>query len=86
MEFEGAVVQEQGVKFGIVVVQRHVLQNSQEESSMGRFGKQAFGPMPIVLMVQDHQGVPTYSGRPDIVRSLASTDFTRIPWKKFTTN
>jgi hypothetical protein len=83
MTFQGAVVREQGVTFGIVVVQGHVLNSSSEGDNMRRFGRQAFGPMPIVLMAQNSHGVPTYQGRKDIVNFLASIDFRRIPWKEY---
>jgi hypothetical protein len=85
-QFQGAVVQEQGVTFGIVVVQRHVLDSPTDAAGAQRFGRRAFGPMPIVLMGQDSNGVPTYYGRPDIVRFLASVRMERIPWKDYTLN
>jgi hypothetical protein len=46
----------------------------------------AFQFVPIVLMEQDGRGVPTYYGRPDIVRFLASIDFRRLPWKQWILN
>jgi hypothetical protein len=33
---------------------------------------QLFGRIPVVAMEQDSRGVPTYFGRPDLVRFLAS--------------
>jgi hypothetical protein len=45
---------------------------------------QAFGPIPIVLMAQDGRGVPTYQGRPDIVRFLSNVFVEQIPWQRYT--
>ena len=81
MQFEGAVIKEQGVTFGIVIVKPSVLHSPQSKAEMQRFGTRAWGAMPIVLMAQDSQGVPSYYGRNDIVRFLANIDVAVVPWK-----
>lgn len=83
-QFEGAKVTEQGITFGIVIVGPHVLHNSQEQVSARALGTQAFGPIPIVLVAQDSRGVPTYQGRPDIVRFLSNIFVEQIPWQRYT--
>lgn len=84
MQFEGAVVKEQGITFAIVVVKPHVLQNpSTREEARSSFSYH-FPNMPIILMAQNSSGRPEYHGRTDIVKFLASIDFRRIPWKKYT--
>lgn len=84
MQFEGAVIKEQGITFGIVVVKPHVLSISSTADQMRSFGTRAFGPMPIILMAQDARGIPTYSGRKDIVNFLANISPSRIPFKRYT--
>ena len=84
MRFQGAVIREQGVIFGIVVVKHHVLDSSNARISMQDFGIRAFGPMPIVLMAQDFRGRPTYWGRKDIVNFLSKIPLYCIPWKEYT--
>lgn len=86
MRFQGALVREQGVTFGILVVKPHALNNPTQADAMQRLGRQAFGPVPIILMAQNSRGVPTYSGRSDIVRFLARTPMWAIPWKQYTIN
>lgn len=86
MKFQGALVKEQGVTFGIVVVKDSVLRTPNQADSMRRFGMQAFGPVPIVLMSQNSRGVPTYSGRRDIVNFLARIPMQVIPWREYTLN
>jgi hypothetical protein len=83
MDFDGAVVTEQGVTFGIVIVKPHVLNSSQEQVGVRSLGTQAFGPIPIVLMAQDSRGVPTYNGRPDIIRFLSNIFVEQIPWQHY---
>lgn len=86
MRFQGAVVKEQGVTFGIVIVKRHVVQNRGEAArATGSFAP-TFGGIPVVLMAQDHRGVPTYMGRNDIVRFLANVPMEAIPWREYTLN
>ena len=86
MQFDGAVIKEQGQVFGIVIVKSHVIQSPTESTQMRNFGIRAFGNMPIVLACQNSQGRFTYNGRKDIVKFLASISPSRIPWKKYTIN
>jgi hypothetical protein len=83
MHFEGAVIKEQGVTFGIVVCKPSVLNSSSDRTNMVTFGQQALGLMPIVLMAQDARGVPTYWGHRDIVDFLSHIDPARIPWMRY---
>lgn len=83
-QFEGAKITEQGVTFGIVIVKPHVLHSTQDQIGMRALGIQAFGPIPIILMAQDSRGVPTYQGRPDIVRFLSNIFVEQIPWQRYT--
>lgn len=84
MNIDGAVITEQGVKFAIVIVKSHVLNNSMECDKARNAFQQYFARMPIILMAQDHNGRPTYQGRKDIVGFLANIDPSRIPWKRYT--
>ena len=86
MQFEGAVVKEQGITFAIVVVKSHVLNNSVECDDARRSFRGIFPGMPIILMAQDSRGTPTYQGRTDIVKFLANINASRIPWKRYDYN
>ena len=86
MKFQGALVKEQGVTFGIIVVKPHVIDNPSEANSMRTLGARAFGPVPIILMAQNSRGLPTYSGRRDIVSFLAKVPMQAIPWREYTLN
>lgn len=83
MQIQGSVIKEQGITFAIVIVKKEVLSSSNRESIRNSFIS-IFGNIPIILMAQDSRGIPTYSGRPDIVKFLAKIDFRRIPWKTYT--
>jgi len=83
MRFQGSVIKEQGVTFGIVVVKPHILNLPNERNDMQTFGRRAFGMMPIVLMAQDSRGTPTYYGRRDIVDFLSNVPTYQIPWKEY---
>lgn len=84
MQIEGAVIKEQGLTFAIVIVQRHVLQSQFEGNRAIASFRALFPGMPVVLMAQDSRGIPTYYGRNDIVRFLASVPMEAIPWKRYT--
>ncbi len=84
MRFQGAVIREQGVTFAIVVVKKHVVDSrSQADKAIGSF-RPVFPGLPIVLMAQDHRGLPTYYGRADISRFLTGVPAQMIPWRDYT--
>ena len=64
MQFDGALIKEQGVTFAIVVVKPQVLTSPSKEKIRAGF-KVYFGNIPIILMAQNTRGVPTYDGRTD---------------------
>lgn len=83
MRIQGAVIKEQGVTFAVVIVKPHVLRNPTAAAE----AIQAFTPIfrvPVVLMAQDSRGTPTYHGRPDIARFMASVPLQAVPWKEYT--
>lgn len=83
MKFQGAILKEQGVTFAIVIVKRHILNQSSEAERMVRSFQPYFPGRPIVLMAQDSVGIPTYYGRKDITRFLARVPIHAIPWKEY---
>ena len=85
MQFEGALIREQGVKFAIVIVKRQVVSCSQQAARLSATLRGYFA-CPVVLMAQDARGVPTYRGRRDLVRFLANVPMRSIPWKRFSFN
>ena len=82
MRIEGAVIREQGQTFAVVVVKQHVVQSSSEAADAIRSFMPVFG-VPIVLMAQDSRGRPTYYGRPDIAKFMASVPLNAIPWREY---
>ncbi|MBN8648310.1 MAG: hypothetical protein J0L55_10175 [Caulobacterales bacterium] len=83
MQFEGAVVKEQGITFAIVIVKRFVTESQSRASEAIRSFSSFFPGLPIVLMSQDSRGMPTYFGRKDIANFLASVPMQAIPWKRY---
>ncbi len=83
MSFDAAIVKEQGVTFAVVAVKHHAA-NSNHARQMTAGAVQArFPGIPVVLMVQDAWGRPTYWGRRDIVRFLARVPVGALPWRHF---
>jgi hypothetical protein len=86
MEFQGALVKEQNVTFAIVVVKQQILNNSSELHRVRAGYTRYFPGVPLVLMAQDHRGIPVFHGRTDLVNFLSRIEISRIPWKKYSTN
>lgn len=86
MQFQGAVIKEQGVTFAIVIVKSRVIQNRMEADQVIRGFCPTFPGIPIVLMAQDFHGVPEYYGRRDIVQFMADVPLDAVPWKTYSLN
>jgi hypothetical protein len=86
MRFQGAVIREQGQTFAVVVVQRHLVDNQSSAADAIAGFRPVFPGLPVVLMAQDSSGRPTYYGRQDISRFLASVPMRAIPWREYTLN
>lgn len=86
MQFDGAVIREQGVIFAVVLVKEHVVDNQSEAQKAVRSFSSAFPGLPVVLMGQNCRGTPTYFGRHDIANFLASISPSRIPWRRYMLN
>lgn len=86
MQFQGAVIRERGVTFAVVIVKKQVVDSrSRADGTIGSF-RPVFPGMPVVLMAQDHRGLPTYYGRQDLSRFLAGVPLQAIPWRSYTLN
>ncbi|MDF0591675.1 hypothetical protein [Candidatus Methanocrinis natronophilus] len=84
MRFQGAEIKEQGVTFAVVIVKKHVIDNRSEANRIiTAFQAQVFQGRPVILMAQDSRKVPTYYGRDDIARFMASVPLHAIPWKEY---
>jgi hypothetical protein len=84
MQFDGALVREQGVTFAVVSVKNHVIQNASEAQSVIREFAPAFPGVPIVLMGQGNSGRATFFGRKDIAQFLSRISPSRLPWRHYT--
>lgn len=83
MQFEGAVIKEQGVTFAVIAVKSHVVGSNFECDRVRHSFGSIFPGIPIVLVGSNSVGKIIYQGRPDIVRFLSNIDPSRIPWKKY---
>ncbi|OWY61692.1 hypothetical protein B7486_62445 [cyanobacterium TDX16] len=85
MQVTGAVIREQGVVFGVALMTNSAFADS---AARKQFQSQVavlpmFRGVPVVVATQDSRGVPTYWGRPDLVRFLARLHITQIPWRDY---
>jgi hypothetical protein len=81
--FHGALISEQGVTFAVVIVKEEIIKSRNQSLEMMRAFRPFFFKLPVVLMAQGADGIPTYLGRLDIVKYLASIDYRTIPWQQF---
>lgn len=82
MTVDGAIIREQGVTFGIIVVKPHALNNVASRDDLVRQASAAFGGIPTILMAQSGRNV-RYWGRPDLVRFMRNVPLAAVPWKRY---
>lgn len=83
--FDGALVEHQGAKFGVIAVAQGVPQNPTQVSVWHNLALQSWGPIPLALMTQDARGVPTYySDAPNLTEFLSNLPMQAIPWQRWT--
>ena len=83
MTFEGAVIREQGVTFGIVVVKGSALNDPSRRDRLVAEASRVFGGIPTILMAQQADGRTRYYGRQDIVRFMSKVPLGSVPWKRY---
>ena len=84
VDFRGALIREQGVTFAVVQVKPAVLRGGEFSlAEERRRYERIFRDVPIVLAARGADGRARFSGRPDLVRLLASAGWHRIPWKRY---
>ena len=83
MRVRGAIIKEQGVKFVVVLVKKHIVDDKFNAEKAIRYFSPRFSRVPIILAAQDHRGQFTYCGRKDISKFLASIHPSRIPWREY---
>lgn len=86
MTIHAALVREQGVEFAVVVVKRSAFNNPTQRTQAQRQFSGLFPGVPLVLMAQDHRGMPSYCGRQDLVRFLSGVRMEAIPWREHRLN
>jgi len=82
MKMQGAVIKEQGVTFAIALVKASSVQTTSDAQTTRRAFQPYFPGIELVLASQE-RGTFKYSGRPDIVKFLASISPSRIPWREY---
>ncbi|HYO63493.1 MAG TPA: hypothetical protein VER08_07540 [Pyrinomonadaceae bacterium] len=84
MQFQCAVMKEQGFVFAVIKVKEQVVRNSFEAMTTRRVFQTVFTGLPIVLMAQEAGGRVLYDGREDIVGLLSDMPSAAIPLRHYT--
>ena len=83
MTFDGAVIREQGITFGVMAVKAPVLNDPSRRDASVAQASIAFGGIPVVLMGQAPNGRARFYGRDDLVRFMANVPLSAVPWKRY---
>jgi hypothetical protein len=77
-----ALIREQGIEFGVVAVQDHVVNNSVERDKLIRAWSTELARPVVLIGAQRHQAY----GRRDIVNWLSVVSPSQLPWRRLTIN
>ena len=83
MQFNAAVIKDGRTNFAVVIVKPGVLRSPQEAVRAQVAFAPAFRGMPVVLMAQDDQGVPSFHGRQDLVGFLRDINLDYVSWRVY---
>jgi len=87
MTFTGALVNVRRMKFGLIQVEKQVVDNPAEAERLATAFKPLFPNLPVALISLDAEGFSSGQyGPPDILEFLGSVDLTRVGWKKYNVN
>jgi hypothetical protein len=81
MQFDAALVNEQGVKFAVVMVKSHVFSSTTSKNEAIDSFYPHFG-VPIII-ARERGGSLEYFGRKNIVKFLSSVHSSQLPWKRY---
>ena len=85
MNFDGALIKEQGIEFGIFITTMDIFKNQSQAGKLIKYCEERIFPIyQVVLMAQDSQGIPHYYGKQDLIRLLKVTNFNKIPFRRYT--
>ena len=87
MTYTGALVNVRRMKFGLVQVDKAVVDNAAEAEKIAVALKPVFPNLPVALVALDPDGfLLGQHGPPEVVDFLGSVDLTRVGWKKYNVN
>lgn len=84
MNFDAAILTEQGVTFVVVIVKEEILENDFSINEARQLFSGFFPMMPVILMAQNRRQEPIYNGREDLVKFLQKIDYMRLPFQQYT--
>jgi len=84
MEFNAAIVKNDGFNFVVVIVKREVMEDSFSISQARDVFKKFFPLYTVVLMAQDARGDGIYDGPEEIIKYLSKIKPEKLPWSSYT--
>lgn len=81
--FQGAIIQEQGVTFAVVVVDKVLIENRSEAVGTVASLRTVFAGLPVVLVAQDSKGKRSCFGRADLARLLLDLPANALTWQEY---
>jgi hypothetical protein len=83
MKFQGAVIEEQGVRFTVVKVDKDVFEIPGRARDEMILFQRFFPRMAVVFVAAEPGKDPNFYGRPDIVKAMMGSPVDDIEWKEF---
>ena len=81
MKLQFALVEMEGVPFGLVVVDQAILDDpARSQDQLRHLEGRVFRDLPVVMVGGDYARAPRFHGRPDLTSVMRDVEIDKIEW------
>ncbi len=73
MQFQRAIISEEGVTYAIVTVEQETLNSKTEREGVRQLFESIYKKIPLILQTNGNNGIINYEGRTDIIDYLKAS-------------
>lgn len=83
MKVQGAVLEEQGIRFAIFKVEKEIFDVPGRARDKMISIQRQFPDMAVVFVSKEPGKTPSFFGRPDIVKMMMTANLDDVEWKEY---
>jgi hypothetical protein len=83
MKVQGAVLEEEGIKFAVFKVEKDIFEVPGRARDKMISIQRQFPDMAVIFMSKEPGKAPSFFGRPDIIRIMTAANMDDVEWKEY---